>query len=227
MSAATIDIEGLRFAHPAGGFRLHVPALSVARGERVAVVGPSGTGKTTLLNLIAGILPADAGRITVDGTQVTRLGDAARRAFRVGAVGFVFQNFALVDYLSARENILYPCRINPALRLDAETRERAETLAAAVGLSDKLDRKPQALSQGEQQRIAICRALITRPALVLADEATGNLDPENKELILDLLFEQTRAQDATLLAVTHDHALLPRFDRVVDFNAFRQGSEAG
>lgn len=221
-----IEIEGLRFAHPAGGFRLEIPELRVAKGERVAVVGPSGTGKTTLLNLVAGILTAGAGRITVDGTQVTRLGDSARRAFRVGAIGFVFQNFALVEYLSARENILYPYRINPALRLDAGTRARAEALADAVGLADKLDRKPQALSQGEQQRIAICRALITRPALVLADEATGNLDPENKELILDLLFEQTRAQDATLLAVTHDHALLPRFDRVVDFAAFRQGGAA-
>lgn len=216
-----IAIEALRFAHPGGGFCLTVPDLRLAAGSRTAIVGPSGTGKTTLLNLISGILVPAAGIVTVDGTAITGLGDAARRAFRIRRIGFVFQNFALVEYLSALDNILYPYRITDSLTLTPAVRIRAGELAEAVGLSGKLHRKPAALSQGEQQRIAICRALITRPALVLADEATGNLDPDNKTLILDLLFAQAAAEGATLIAVTHDHDLLPRFDRTVDFAAFR------
>ncbi|MEM9228074.1 MAG: ABC transporter ATP-binding protein [Pseudomonadota bacterium] len=222
MTGNVIQIQDLKFSHPGGGFRLSIADMSVQWGERVAVVGPSGTGKTTLLNLVAGILQPASGRIEVAKTTLSSLGDGARRTFRSANIGFVFQNFALIDYLTARHNILYPYRISDVLRLTPEVRARAEALGAAVGLSDKLDRKPAALSQGEQQRIAICRALITQPQILLADEATGNLDPENKELILDLLFEQARASNASLLAVTHDHALLPRFDRVIDFAGFRQ-----
>ncbi len=216
-----ISLRDLAFAHPGGGFRLEVPDLTVTKGERVAVVGPSGTGKTTLLNLVAGLLIPQSGTVDVGDTCVSRLPDPARRAFRIGTIGFVFQNFALIDYLTAGENILYPYRITNALELTADVRVRAKNLAQAVGLAGKLARKPAALSQGEQQRVAICRALITQPTLLLADEATGNLDPENKDLILDLLFEQAAAQNATLLAVTHDHALLDRFDRVIDFANFR------
>lgn len=224
MTAPMVRIDDLSFAHAGGGFRLAVEQLAVCRGERVAIVGPSGTGKTTLLNLVSGILLPQSGAVHVGETRVDRLDDARRRAFRIGTIGFVFQNFALIDYLSAGENILYPYRITNALRVTAEVRARAAALAEAVGLADKLARKPAALSQGEQQRIAICRALVTQPALVLADEATGNLDPDNKAMILDLLFEQTAAHGATLLAVTHDHALLDRFDRVIDFDRFRQGT---
>lgn len=216
-----VELENIAFGYPGGKFRLNVPALSVAPGEKLAVVGPSGTGKTTLLNLVAGILRPAEGTIRVAGTDLGTLSEDAVRRFRAGSIGFVFQNFALLDYLSARENILYPYRITSALTLDAEARARAEDLARACGLADKLDRHPNALSQGEQQRVAICRALVTRPKLVLSDEATGNLDPENKTLILDLLFEQAREAEASVLAVTHDHALLPRFDRVVDFAQFR------
>ena len=216
-----VELENIAFAYPGGRFRLNIPDLAVAPGEKLAVVGPSGTGKTTLLNLAAGILRPDAGSIRVAGTDLGALSEDAVRRFRAGSIGFVFQNFALLDYLSARENILYPYRITSALKLDADARMRAEALAKACGLADKLDRHPNALSQGEQQRVAICRALVTQPKLVLSDEATGNLDPENKTLILDLLFEQAREAEASVLAVTHDHALLPRFDRVIDFAQFR------
>ena len=221
-----IEIEDLRFTYPSGGFRLRIPALSLADGERLAIVGPSGSGKTTLLNLVAGILRPEAGRITVAGTDVTALPEAGRRRFRASRIGFVFQDFALLDYLSARQNILYPYRISPGLRLDAEARARAEALARASGIGDKLDRHPQALSQGEQQRVAICRALVTGPKLVLSDEATGNLDPDSKRRILDLLFERAGEAGAGVLAVTHDHELLPRFDRVIDFATFREGQAA-
>ena len=221
-----VELENIEFAYPAGRFRLRVPGLQVLPGERLAIVGPSGTGKTTLLNLVAGILRPDSGTVRVAGVELGSLSEDGVRRFRASTVGFVFQDFALLDYLTARENILYPYRITPALSLDAEVRARAEALAGACGLAEKLDRRPGALSQGEQQRVAICRALVTRPRLVISDEATGNLDPENKTLILDLLFEQARAAEASVLAVTHDHALLPRFDRVVDFASFRAEATA-
>ena len=221
-----IDVSDLDFTYPAGGFRLSIPSLRIAKGERVAVVGPSGTGKTTLLNLVAGITVPVRGTVTVAETQVSALPDRKRRAFRNARIGFVFQNFALLDYLTARDNILYPYRIGAGLRIDAAARARAQDLAEACGIGDKLDRHPSALSQGEQQRVAICRALVTEPNLVLADEATGNLDPETKVQILDLLFDQAARAGATLLAVTHDHDLLPRFDRVIDFATFRSGASA-
>ena len=221
-----IEIEGLTFGYSAGGFRLRVPQFSLAAGERVAIVGPSGSGKTTLLNLIAGILTPETGRIAVAGTAVAGLSDAQRRRFRASQIGFVFQDFALLDYLSARQNIYYPYRITPALTLDAAAQDRAQTLATACGIGDKLDRHPSALSQGEQQRVAICRALVTQPKLILSDEATGNLDPESKARILDLLFEHAEEAGAAVLAVTHDHELLPRFERVLDFAQFREGAQA-
>ncbi|MCH2095846.1 MAG: ABC transporter ATP-binding protein [Rhodobacteraceae bacterium] len=217
-----VDIDDLVFTYGSGGFQLRVPKLALARGERLAIVGPSGSGKTTLLNLIAGILTPDSGQILVDGAAVTGLGEAARRRLRASHIGFVFQDFALLDYLSARQNILYPYRITPALSLTPEVRARAQVLAAACGIGDKLDRHPAALSQGEKQRVAICRALVTQPKLILSDEATGNLDPDSKARILDLLFEQAAAAGAAVLAVTHDHELLPRFERVLDFAQYRQ-----
>jgi len=221
-----IALTDVSFAYPGGGFRLDIPSLSLEQGERVAVVGPSGTGKTTLLNLIAGIIVPDAGTVTIGETRIDQLSDAQRRAHRAAEIGFIFQNFALLDYLTARENILYPYRIAAGLSLDAAAKTRATTLATACGLADKLKRHPAALSQGEQQRVAICRALVTEPTLLLADEATGNLDPDNKIAILDLLFDRAAAANATLLAVTHDHELLPRFDRVIDFADFRQSAAA-
>lgn len=217
-----VRIENLTFGYGADGFRLRVPEFSLDDGERVAVVGPSGSGKTTLLNLIAGILKPESGRIEVAGTEVSGRPDAERRRFRASRIGFVFQDFALLDYLSARQNIYYPYRITPALVLDEAVRARAEKLATACGIGDKLDRHPSAMSQGEQQRVAICRALVTQPKLILSDEATGNLDPDSKARILDLLFEQASEAGAAVLAVTHDHELLPRFERVLDFAQFRE-----
>jgi len=216
-----IQIQNLHFHYPTGEFRLHIPHFDIARGEKVAVIGPSGSGKTTLLNLLAGIATPVRGSIGVGEARVDQLGDSGRRDFRITSIGFVFQDFELLDYLNVLDNILHPYRITKALSLDGEVKARATALADEMGIGDKLKRMANDLSQGEKQRAAICRALLTRPRLILADEATGNLDPDNKERILDLLFQAVEEHDATLLAVTHDHELLKRFDRIVDFKDFR------
>jgi len=216
-----IQINALQFNYPSADFRLSVQALEINTREKVAVIGPSGSGKTTLLNLVAGILVPEAGRIKVDDVAVDSLPDAGRRDLRITNIGFVFQDFELLDYLNVLDNILHPYRITGALKLTAEVCRRATELTERMGILSRLKHKPEELSQGEKQRAAICRALLPQPKLILADEATGNLDPENKNLILDLLFESVAEQRATLLAVTHDHDLLPRFDRVIDFREFR------
>ena len=219
-----IRIHSLDFQHQHGEFRLHIPELTVAQSEKVAVIGPSGSGKTTLLNLIAGIFSPSAGEICIGDVPVHQLTDAERRDFRISKIGFVFQDFELLDYLNVLDNILHPYRITGALVLDQTVRARAATLAENMGIGDKLGRFPDELSQGEKQRVAICRALLPQPKLILADEETGNLDPENKQIILDLLFESVNDHHATLLTVTHDHDLLSRFDRVIDFQHFRKES---
>ena len=142
-----------------------MPEFSVAQGEKLAVIGPSGSGKTTMLNLIAGIIVPDNGSIDVNGTAVNRLPDAGRRDFRISNIGFVFQNFQLLDYLSVLDNILHPFRISRALDLNDGVRKRAAALAEQMGIADKLSSHAHELSQGEQQRAAICRALLTQPRL--------------------------------------------------------------
>jgi ABC-type lipoprotein export system ATPase subunit len=219
-----IRIDALRFTYPDAEFMLRIPQLHVAPGEKVAVIGPSGSGKTTLLNLIAGILAPRHGRVDCAGVRISDLGDRQRRDFRIRTIGLVFQDFELLDYLDVLDNILHPYRITRTLRLTRAVRQRAIELAQQMDIGDKLHRRVDHLSQGEKQRVAICRALLPSPGLVLADEATGNLDPRNKVHILELLFRSVEAHDATLLAVTHDHELLAHFDRVVNFSDFRSAT---
>ena len=211
-----IAIEQLTFHYSRSTFTLRVPRLSVADGQKVALVGPSGSGKTTLLHLIAGILLPDEGTITVGNTQPARLSDAGRRAFRIATLGLVFQDFQLLEFLDVLENILLPYRINPALNLTGDVRQRALQLARETGLEPRLRHRPGRLSQGEKQRTALCRALITQPRYLLADEPTGNLDPAAKKRVLDVLFEQCARAQTSLLMVTHDVSLLGRFDRAFD-----------
>jgi len=215
-----IRIADLHFCYREGDFGLRVTELGIDRGETVAVIGPSGSGKTTLLNLVAGIALPQAGRVTTNDVELAALDDSERRRFRIANIGLVFQEFELLEYLSVLDNILLPYRITPFLRLDRAVRERAEELARQVGIADKLGRLVNRLSHGERQRVAVCRALLTQPALLLADEPTGNLDPVNRDLVLDFLFDYSRSAGATLVTVTHDHDLLGRFARVVDMKNF-------
>ena len=219
-----IELRDVRFEYTRGGFSLRVPNLQISPGTRAAAIGPSGSGKTTLLNLISGIEHPSAGRIETAGMRVDNLSPAARRSFRITNIGFVFQDFLLLDYLDVLQNILYPYRLHHDLRLDDAAHARAQRLAADLGIDRLLKRRPDELSQGERQRVAIARALVTAPTLVLADEPTGNLDPATKQHALDLLFEQCNALSMTLLMVTHDHGLLERFDQVVDVSGF-EGSQ--
>ncbi len=219
-----IELRNVLFRYPQEGFALHIPALRVQDGARVAAIGPSGSGKTTLLNLVSGIESPTHGEVQTAGVRLDRLSPAARRAFRITRVGFVFQEFLLLDYLDVRQNILYPYRLHPNLHLDPQVHDRATQLAENLGLGALLQRHPGELSQGERQRVAIARALVTSPVLVLADEPTGNLDPGTKSDVLDLLFDRCDALGMTLLMVTHDHGLLGRFDDVIDVAALGTSS---
>jgi len=224
-----IRISNLSFAYSHGEFCLSIPALTVGEQKTTAIVGPSGSGKTTLLALLAGILTPDNGTIDVGGVCVSNLSESDRRRWRLEHAGLVFQDFELLPYLSVLDNILLPFRIGHSGALTTELRKQAAQLAAVVGLEKHIRRSVTRLSQGERQRVAIARALLTEPTLILADEPTGNLDPVNSDRILDLLFDQVRKRESTLVMVTHDHALLPRFDAVVSFNELLQlqTAEAG
>ncbi len=217
-----IRISDLEFTYREGTFRLRIPHLEIPEGSTSAFVGPSGSGKTTLLNLIAGIVLPKKGIVEMDGVEVSAMGDAQRRDYRITHIGLVFQEFELLEYLTVLDNILLPYRINTSLVLDREVQARATALAEQVGIADKLTRYPKKLSQGERQRVAVCRAVLPQPIMLLADEPTGNLDPVNKWRVLDILFDYAERSGTTLVAVTHDHEVLERFQRVLDFKDFQE-----
>ncbi len=220
-----IHAKNLRFAYPACAFTLEVGDFAVAKGEAVAVVGPSGSGKTTLLSLLCGIEVPQAGGITVNGIAVAQLSEPARRAFRLAQIGQVFQRVELLEYLSLEENILLPLRL-AGRHADAHARQRAHHLLARVGLADKARRRPGTLSQGERQRAGICRALVTHPPVVFADEPTSSLDGAAAGPVLDLFFQLVREEGATLVCLTHDTSVLPRFDRVVKMDDLKADAAA-
>ena len=211
-----IEINDLTFEYPGSDFRFNLNSLNIRSGEKVALIGPSGYGKTTLLNLLSGILEPIRGTIHLNGTEVTKLADSQRRNFRITNIGFVFQNFELIEYLNVLDNIILSYRINPSLSMNREVIDRAETISEQLGLGDKLKRNVGKLSQGEMQRVALCRAILNNPKIILADEPTGNLDPQNKEKIMEILFDYSSRENATLITVTHDHSLLKGFDEVLD-----------
>lgn len=220
MRNVLIRIDNLEFSYGRGGFRLIIPALRIRAHEQVAIIGRSGSGKTTLLNLIAGIAVPKSGTVCVGVHEVSGLHDAARRDFRIRQIGFVFQDFELVEFLTIHDNILHPFRISSALQLSEEVVNHAFRLTKSMGLEDKLYRKPGQLSQGEKQRAALCRALMSNPQVILADEPTGNLDPDASRQVMEYLMYRARESGATLVTVTHDHSLLDHFDRVIDFADF-------
>jgi putative ABC transport system ATP-binding protein len=208
-------VEGLRKVYVApDGDRvpiLDVRELRLAEGAQVALKGRSGSGKTTLLNLVAGVLRPDEGRIAVAGNEITALSEAARDRVRAECIGYVFQTFNLLQGLTALENVLLPTMLR-----GAPDRPRAAALLERVGMKDRLPYRPRQLSVGQQQRVAVARALANRPKLVLADEPTGNLDEQHAGEALRLLRDVCRENGAALLVVSHDTRVLGQFERVLD-----------
>ncbi len=190
---------------------IQIGRFSVGAGEQVALVGESGSGKSTLLNLIAGILLPDSGEILLNGTDVTKLAEAARDRFRAANIGYVFQSFNLLQGFTALENVL----LGQMFASHGSGAERATKLLETVGLGKRLHHKPRALSVGEQQRVAIARALVNEPSLVLADEPTGSLDAKNGGVVLQLLRKICAENEHTLLVVTHDPKVQEQFEKVI------------
>ena len=222
-----LSIRNLNFSWGGGDFNLHIPQLQIAAGSMTVITGPSGCGKTTLLNLLAGILLPTRGQIVVGNEDVGQMTDSQRRRFRLQHVGMVFQDFQLIEYLSVFENVFLPCRLSPSVVAGKSLRASADDLLTRVGLAPHRNRSVTRLSQGEKQRVAICRALLLKPQLILADEPTGNLDPRTSNHVLTLLLSAARAANATLVMVTHDHALLSRFDQHIEFEQFLQWNTDG
>ena len=187
--------------------------LDLDRGDYVAVMGESGVGKSTLLNLVAGLDRPDAGAILVDGVDITRLDDDALTVLRRARMGFVFQAFHVLPYLRVAQNVALPLALLGVPEREAEA--RVAGMLDAVGLADRGASMPRELSGGELQRVAIARALVHRPAVVLADEPTGNLDPDSAAQILELLRERVKASGATAILVTHSHAAAGTADRIL------------
>ncbi len=219
-----IGLAGVNLSLGQGAARVHILKdinLHIGTGEAIGLVGPSGSGKSTLLMVMAGLERADTGTVTVAGENLTRLDEDALARFRGRNVGIVFQSFHLIPTMTARENVAVPIEL--AGIDDAQERARAELIS--VGLGDRLDHYPAQLSGGEQQRVALARALAPDPAILVADEPTGNLDEDTGRQIIDLLFTGHTERGSTLVLVTHDAALANRCQRVVRLRSGRIDGE--
>lgn len=212
-----LHMKDVRFRWPGrASFALEVPSFDARRGETVLLLGESGSGKSTLLSLICGTIAAEAGEVTIDGTRLSGLTGGARDQFRAETIGVIFQQFNLLPFGSVVDNILLPLQFAPDRRARvSDPLAEAASLSSALGLPDVQAAKAATLSVGQQQRVAVARALIGRPPLIIADEPTSALDANSQAAFLDLLFDQVRAHDTTLLMVSHDARLGERFDRVV------------
>ncbi len=211
MSQAIFD--GVSKTYPSGTDSLTVlrdVSLTFQAGESVAIMGPSGAGKSTLLNILGTLETPTSGHVTINQHDPFSLSEKALAGFRNESIGFIFQDHHLLPQCTALENVLLPTLVSSDR---SSAIDRAHSLLEKVGLADRLDHKPAALSGGERQRVAIARALINRPALLLADEPTGNLDRGTAGRVVEMIFELQRQEGVTLVCVTHDDSLAARFDR--------------
>jgi putative ABC transport system ATP-binding protein len=223
-TAAAVHIRDVRFAYTRERPILSIPELVIASGQRVFLHGPSGSGKTTLLSLISGILMAEEGEVSVLGQELTRLSASARDQLRGSQIGYIFQGFNLIPYLTVAENIALPCDLHPARRARItapSVHEEVARLAQRLDIHGHLDAPVTHLSTGQQQRVAIARAIIGSPALVIADEPTSSLDTDRRDAFLTVLTEmlyEAKARDGaatTLLFVSHDRSLATHFDEIL------------
>ncbi|MFI6645179.1 ABC transporter ATP-binding protein [Streptomyces sp. NPDC050504] len=214
-----VRVQDLHRSYGTGAAAVHAlrgVSFEIPRGELVALKGRSGSGKTTLLNLVGGLDTPDGGSIVVDGTELSTLGEDGLLELRRDRLGFIFQSFGLIPILTAAENVGVPMRLRKADPKERE--ERVELLLSLVGLSDHAAQRPGELSGGQQQRVAIARALANKPALLIADEPTGQLDAETGLAVMELLRAVVRSEGVTALVATHDAQLLGLADRVLELS---------
>ncbi|TVS08660.1 MAG: ABC transporter ATP-binding protein [Phycisphaerales bacterium] len=216
-----LDVQGLSFSYSGGSRVLDGLGLTLGRGEQMVLKASSGAGKSTLLHLIAGLLEPGSGRVLIDGTEIHRLKGAKRDRFRGSRIGMIFQTFNLLDGFSALENVTTAMMFSKIPK--AEHDERARALLKRLGI-DRHQAPPQSLSVGQQQRVAVARAMACRPSLVLADEPTASLDPENAAEAVKLIREVCAEEGAALLLVSHDPAVAIGFERVEELAAAPAGT---
>jgi putative ABC transport system ATP-binding protein len=221
-----IELEKVHFSYRSGAGTLTVLEIQewqLSKGERVAISGPSGCGKTTLLNIIAGLLVAKEGRVEVCGERLDKIGEAARDRFRAAHLGYIFQNFNLLQGFSALENVLLAMTFS-GKKTDTDF---AKQLMEQVGLSARMHHYPSRMSIGEQQRVAVARALANTPDLILADEPTGSLDPRNSKEVIELLKETTAERGVSLVLVSHEREVVSAFEKEVPFLEINKAFTAG
>lgn len=225
MTDSILTLSGVSYHWPGrASFSFDVPDLQIATGETVLLLGESGSGKSTLLSLICGTIQPDRGIVNIDGTNLASLSGAHRDRFRAEHIGVIFQQFNLLPFGTVADNILLPLRFAPQRRKrTGDALAEATHLCAALALPAGVARaKASTLSVGQQQRVAVARALIGQPPLIIADEPTSALDANSQSAFLDLLFEQTAQHDSSLLMVSHDPRLAARFDRVLHMENIAQ-----
>ena len=225
MAEPIINLKNVRFRWPEQEEdMLYLPELIVKKGKHLFIKGPSGSGKTTLLNLLTGINLPNFGSISVLGTPLEALSSTRRDQFRADHLGVIFQQFNLLPYLSLLENVQLPCGFSQRKKANAgNIQETALRLLAHLGISKALLDKPVSkLSVGQQQRTAVARALIGNPEIVIADEPTSALDSDNRDRFLELLFQETEAQQSTLIFVSHDQHIARQFNQVIDLTEINQ-----
>jgi putative ABC transport system ATP-binding protein len=216
-----IEINNLVFSFPqSNSFSLRIPHLFIDKGEQCCIIGPSGSGKTTLINLISGICKPTQGKIKIGDLDITVKNDKPLREFRLKNIGFVFQDFCLLDYCTVRDNIILPFYLCQELFFDRIANQRLNTLLQILDISHKKNSAVQHLSQGEKQRVSIARALITQPRVMLCDEATGNLDPVAAHNVLKHILSVSDHFHTTLLFITHNMEIKKQFKRVIDMKEY-------
>ena len=211
-----LQIRDLHFQYPASDFKIEISDIKITQGRKIAISGKSGSGKTTLIHLISGILKPQSGKILFYDESITDMNDKEIRKHRILNIGFIFQEFELLEYLNVMDNLILPYKINKSLALDAEIKDKAKEIANRIGIGNKLDQHPKQLSGGERQRLAIARALITSPPLIIADEPTGNLDEKTSNIVMDEITDQVSYTNSTLIMISHNNELISSFDEIID-----------
>ena len=230
-SNSVVEVDQLTFSYPnqeSSKPVLHIDAMKLFADERFFVYGPSGCGKTTLLGLLAGVLEPNSGTVKILGKDMGQMSRSSRDTFRAAHIGYIFQMFNLLPYLSVLDNILLPTLVNKErkTRVKGSPKEAAIALAEALGLKERIHSRSSELSVGQQQRVAAARALIGAPELVIADEPTSALDMDSSQEFMELLFDQCRAVSAALVFVSHDRRLQTMFDRSLDLSEINQAVTA-